>query len=74
MNLANPHINFHFAIYLVVISIRQKHFCTIDLDGRPIENFDHNVPCCSEKLEDNDSEGILWHSGHVELHNEGKKL
>jgi hypothetical protein len=57
-----------------VINIHQKHLCTIDLGGRPIENFDHNVPCCSEKLEDNDSEGILWHSGDVELHNEGKYI
>jgi calcineurin-like phosphoesterase family protein len=23
---------------------------------------------------DNDSEGILWHSGDVELHNEGKNI
>jgi len=57
-----------------VINIHQQDLCTIDLGGRPIQNFDHNVGCCSKKLEDNDSEGILWHSGDVELHNEGKNI
>lgn len=57
-----------------MINIHQQHLCAIDLGGRPIQNFDHNVGCCSKKLEDNDSEGILWHSGDVELHNEGKNI
>jgi hypothetical protein len=57
-----------------VIKYPPKAFVHYRFGGRPIENFDHNVPCCSEKLKDNDSEGILWHSGDVELHNEGKNI